>query len=109
VSRGVGAVLLDLVAERARAEGIVRFSAFLLAANRDMLELLKALGSVRVIDRELGTMAVEAALPAQGAGAKLRQALRASASRSARNASASSWGSGTRPASVRKPTVTLFA
>jgi len=88
--RGVGTILLGLLAERARAEGIVRFTALLLAENRDMLELLEALGSVRVIDRELGTVEIEAELPAKGAGAELRQALRASASRSARNASASS-------------------
>ena len=88
--RGVGTILLGLLAERARAEGIVRFTALLLAENRDMLELLEALGSVRVIDRELGTVEIEAELPAKSAGAELSQALRASASRSARNASASS-------------------
>ena len=38
-----------------------------------------------------------------------RQAARASASSSSRNASASACGSGTSPASVRKPTVTLPA
>ena len=88
--RGVGTILLDLLAERARAEGIVRFTALVLAENRDMLELLETIGSVHVVDRELGTVEIEAELPAEGAGAKLRQALRASASRSARNASARS-------------------
>jgi GNAT superfamily N-acetyltransferase len=87
--RGVGTALLDLLAQRARAEGIVRFTALLLAQNREMLELLEALGPVRVVDRQTGTIEIEAELPADGAGPQLRQALRASASSSARNPSAS--------------------
>jgi hypothetical protein len=43
--------LLDLLAGRARAEGITRFRALLLAENREMLELLEALAPVRVLDR----------------------------------------------------------
>ena len=111
--RGVGTVLLDLLAERARAEGVVRFTALLLAENRDMLKVLEAIGPLNVVDRQSGTIEIEAELPPTDAGAELRgllgQAARASASSSSRNPSASACGSGTSPASVRKPTVTFPA
>jgi GNAT superfamily N-acetyltransferase len=111
--RGVGTALLDLLAERARAEGVTRFTALLLAENRDMLELLEGFGPIRVVDRQRGTVEIEAELPPSGAGPAFRgllgHAARASASSSSRNASASACGSGTRPASVRKPTVTFPA
>jgi len=77
--RGLGTILLDRLAERARAEGIVRFSALLLADNRDMLDLLEGLGPVRVVDRRQGTIEVEAELPAEGAGAELQGVMRACA------------------------------
>jgi hypothetical protein len=122
--RGVGTALLDLLAERAREEGVVRFTALLLAENREMLELLDSIGPVRVVDRQSGTVEIEAELAPLGAGPVLhgvlgasargptparRQAARARASRSCLKPSASCCGSGTRPASVRKPTVTLPA
>jgi GNAT superfamily N-acetyltransferase len=111
--RGVGTALLDLLADRAREEGVVRFTALLLAENRDMLEVLEAIGPLNVVDRQRGTIEIEAELPPAGAGAELRgllgQAARASASSSSRNPSASACGSGTSPASVRKPTVTFPA
>jgi GNAT superfamily N-acetyltransferase len=109
--RGVGTALLELLAERARAEGVVRFTALLLAENRDMLEVLEAIGPLHVVDRHSGTIEIEAELPPSGAGPQWRgllaQAARASASSSARKPSASACGSGTSPASVRKPTVTF--
>ena len=77
--RGVGTALLDLLAERARAEGIVRFSALLLAENREMLDLLQGLGPVRVVDHQRGTVEVEAELAADGAGPALHGVLGASA------------------------------
>jgi GNAT superfamily N-acetyltransferase len=111
--RGLGTVLLDLLAERAREEGVVRFTALLLAENRDMLDVLEGVAAIRVVERRPGTIEIEAELPSGGAGAHLLallgQAARASASSSSRNASASACGSGTSPASVRKPTVTLPA
>jgi len=78
-SRGVGTALLDLLAERARAEGVVRFTALMLAENREMLHLLEALGPVRVVDRHSGTIEIEAELPAAGAGRALHGVLGASA------------------------------
>jgi GNAT superfamily N-acetyltransferase len=111
--RGVGTALLERLAERAREESVTRFTALLLAENRDMLELLEGLGPVRVVDRQRGTVEIEAELPPSGAGSAFRAVLghaaRASASNSSRNASASACGSGTSPASVRKPTVTFPA
>jgi GNAT superfamily N-acetyltransferase len=77
--RGVGTLLLDRLADRARSEGVARFWAVLLAENRNMLDLLERLGPVRMLDRQLGTVEVEAELPSTGAGDELRGVLRASA------------------------------
>src|SRR4051794_22385700 len=74
--RGLGTLLLELLAGRARQEGITRLTALMLAENDDMLELLERLGPVRVIDRELGTVEVETPLSAEGVGAELRSVLR---------------------------------
>ena len=77
--RGVASALLTHLAERARAEGIRRFSAEILADNRPMLELIDDLGEVTVTDREHGSVAVEVGLPEEDIGAALREALRAAA------------------------------
>ena len=77
--RGLGAALLELLADRAREEGIKRFRALVLARNREVLDLLGDVGDVRVIDRQLGTLEVETELPPQGTGEALRHVLRASA------------------------------
>ena len=77
--RGVGTLLLDRLAERAKAEGITHFTALLLAENREMLELLDGLGPVRVLDRQSGTVEVEAELSSVGAGPALHGVLGASA------------------------------
>jgi GNAT superfamily N-acetyltransferase len=58
--RGVGTLLLDVLAARAREEGISSFTALMLASNREMIELLERLGPVRIVHREGGTVAVEA-------------------------------------------------
>jgi GNAT superfamily N-acetyltransferase len=79
--RGVGTILLDLLADRAREEGIVRFATLLLADNRDMLDLLRSLGPSRVVDQQLGTIEVESELPPHGAGRHLHDLLRATAGR----------------------------
>ena len=74
--RGLGTLLLELLATRAREEGVAHFSALVLATNTDMLELLERLGPVRVVDRELGTVEVETSLPPTGISAQLRQLLK---------------------------------
>jgi len=78
--RGLGTALLGFLADRARAEGIRRFTALILASNREMLDLLEDLGPVRILERASGTIELEIALPAAGAGPHLRELLRGSAS-----------------------------
>ena len=82
-SRGLGTALTALLAERALDEGISTFTASMLAQNRDMLELLGSVGSVRVTAREGGTIEVEVALEPErpGAGRGLYGVLRAAATK----------------------------
>jgi GNAT superfamily N-acetyltransferase len=75
--RGVGTALLHRLTERAREEGIRRFSASILAENRPMLELANTLGDVHVRDRAAGAVEIEVKLPAEGIGTALRDTLRA--------------------------------
>ena len=78
--RGLGTALLGLLADRARAEGIRRFTALMLATNRDMLDLFEALGPIRIVERGSGTTELEITLPSSGAGPHLDELLRGSAS-----------------------------
>lgn len=78
--RGVGTVLLQALADRARAEGVTTFNALLLAENDDMLGLFRHLGPVRRLHREPGTVAIEVALPEAGVGEPLSELLRGTAS-----------------------------
>jgi RimJ/RimL family protein N-acetyltransferase len=77
--RGLGSALLELLAGRARDEGVTRFSALLLAGNEEMLEVLRRLGPVRVRPQAQGTVAVEGDLPPGGAGERLHSILRLAA------------------------------
>ena len=54
--RGLGTALCELLAERAREEGIDRFTALLLAGNDQMHDVLAALGPAKVISRDAGTI-----------------------------------------------------
>jgi GNAT superfamily N-acetyltransferase len=74
--RGLGSLLLEALAARARQEGITRFSAVALAENSEVRGLLGALGPLRVVDREQGTVEVEIELPERGIGPQLRALLR---------------------------------
>ena len=78
--RGLGTLLLELLAGRAREEGVTRFTALMLAENTDMMELLERLGPVRIVDREIGTVEVESGLPADGLSPEIRSLLRLVAS-----------------------------
>ena len=78
--RGLGTALLGLLADRARAEGIRRFTALILASNREMLELVKDLGPVRTVEQAGGTVELEITLPRHGTGSHLVKLLRGSAS-----------------------------
>lgn len=74
--RGVGTALCGLLADRARAEGIERFTALLLAGNDQMLDVLAALGPAEVTSRESGTAQVEVELPERGIGDHMAGVLR---------------------------------
>lgn len=62
--RGVGTLLLAALCGRARDEGIATFTAMMLETNREMMNVLKQLGPVRVVEREVGTVEVEVPNPA---------------------------------------------
>lgn len=77
--RGLGTALCQLLAERARQEGVDRFAATLLATNDPMLHLLDSLGPAKVVGRDGATITVEVAVPREGIGDQMRGVLRASA------------------------------
>ena len=77
--RGLGTLLLEVISARARAEGIRRFTALMLAANKEMMDLLQELDPVRIVDRELGTVEIEVPIPAIGLAPALRKVIRIAA------------------------------
>lgn len=76
--QGVGRMLLERLADRARQEGIERFTALVLAENRPAQQLLAQLGPVARQGRG-SEIELEIALPERGLGDSLRSALRAAA------------------------------
>jgi GNAT superfamily N-acetyltransferase len=76
---GLGTALCQLLAERAREEGIERFTALLLATNDQMHDVLSSLGPAHVISRDAGTVEVEVRLPEQGIGDHMAGVLRVAA------------------------------
>jgi RimJ/RimL family protein N-acetyltransferase len=77
--RGAGTAICSLLADRARAEGIERFTARLLAANETMFEVLGSLGPTRVTARDSGAVEVEIELPERGIGEQMAGVLRVTA------------------------------
>ncbi len=77
--RGLGTLLLEVLGERARAEGITRFTAMMLASNQQMMEVLAGLGPVDVVDRDAGTVQIEIPIPETGLAPALRKLLRIAA------------------------------
>jgi GNAT superfamily N-acetyltransferase len=77
--RGAGTVLLGLLADRAREEGVERFRGLMLARNQPVQDLLGLLGEPRVVSRGPGTVEVEVDLPEDGTGERLPAMLRAAA------------------------------
>ena len=77
--RGAGTALANLLAERAREEGIKRFTALLLTENEQMRELLTTLGPAKVISRDGGTIVIEVEIPEQGIGEHMAGVLRVAA------------------------------
>ena len=77
--RGAGTAITNLLAERAREEGIERFTALLLAGNDQMHDVLASLGPTKQISRDAGTMVVEVEIPPQGIGNHMAGVLRVAA------------------------------
>jgi RimJ/RimL family protein N-acetyltransferase len=77
--RGVGTELLHRLADRAREEGIARFTALVLAENEAVRHLLDDLGAVRVVDAAQGCVELAVDLPEHGLGATLAAWLRSAA------------------------------
>jgi GNAT superfamily N-acetyltransferase len=77
--KGLGTLLLEVISARARAEGITRFTALMLAENTEMMDLLGELDRVRVVDRDLGTVEVEVPIPSVGLAPALRKLIRIAA------------------------------
>jgi GNAT superfamily N-acetyltransferase len=77
--RGLGSALANLLAERAREEGVARFISLLLASNRQMLDLLASLGPAREVSRHDATVEIEVPIPERGIGEPMASVLRAAA------------------------------
>jgi RimJ/RimL family protein N-acetyltransferase len=77
--RGVGTALIHRLTQRAREEGITRFTGTILEENRPMLDLVEELGDVRVRDRAAGAVEIEVDLPEEGIGTGLHETLRGAA------------------------------
>ena len=77
--RGLGTRLLELLAARAREEGISRFTALVLATNADIIDLLGRLGSMHVVGHNGPSVELEAELPPAGLPPAFKVLLRESA------------------------------
>jgi GNAT superfamily N-acetyltransferase len=77
--KGVATVLLEVLAGRARAEGITTFTAVLLSSNQEMIDLIDSLGPLTVVHREMGTTEIEVPLHEDGLSPVLRKLLRIAA------------------------------
>jgi len=75
--RGLGGMLLERLVQRAREEGVRRFTAVLLTRNRAMRHLFERAGAVRVTRRYGDSLELEVELPLETEAP--RQALRAAA------------------------------
>jgi len=80
--RGLGSAMLRRLVERAREEGIQRFTATLFTENRDMLNLFQRVGEVRTMAGDGSTHEIEVELPLEREA--LGSAMRAAAEGDAR-------------------------
>ena len=78
-ARGLGTLLLEVISARAREEGITTFTALMLATNKEMMDVITALGPVRIVDRQAGTVEIEMPIPKLGLSPTLKKLLRISA------------------------------
>lgn len=77
--RGLGTALLHELADTARSNDVKRFSAFVLARNDDMIDMLFRLGRANVVDRHQGVVELVAELPRSGVSDQLRTLLKLAA------------------------------
>lgn len=77
--RGLGRVLLERLAVRARALGVERFEATLFTTNKSMLHLFQRLGCVRSHRQGLDVLEIDVALPLDDAESTLSAALQSAA------------------------------
>ncbi len=77
--KGLGTQLLEVLSARAREEGIHSFTALMLATNEEMMDLLRRLDPVKIVDREVGTIEIEVPIPEIGLAPALRKLLQISA------------------------------
>jgi len=77
--RGLGTLLLEMISARAREEGITTFTALMLATNEEMMDLLRRLDPIRIIDRETGRVELEVPIPPIGVAPALRKVLQIAA------------------------------
>jgi len=77
--RGLGTLLLDVIGARARQEGIAMFTAVVLTTNHTVIDLLRQLDYVRVLDRDGGTVELAVSIPPIGVAPALRKLLRIAA------------------------------
>ena len=74
--RGLGSLLLEEISQRARAAGVERFIATVLAGNKPIIALLEHIAGGATKRAEGGVIRIEAELPAAGTDPSLRAALR---------------------------------
>jgi RimJ/RimL family protein N-acetyltransferase len=77
--RGLGTLLLEALAVRAREEEIERFTALMLAENETMRDVLEQLGPTRRVEEHEGAVEIDVELPADGVGPHLKALLTAAA------------------------------
>jgi RimJ/RimL family protein N-acetyltransferase len=77
--RGLGTALLDRLTERARANGLTRYTAVVAPDNEIVLGALDRAGAERTGTSRDGEVELAIAVPSQGLGERLRAALRAAA------------------------------
>jgi RimJ/RimL family protein N-acetyltransferase len=77
--KGLGTLLLNVLSARAREEGVRGFTALMHATNEEMMDLLKRLDEVTIVDRDTGTVEIEVPIPKIGLAPALRKLLEISA------------------------------
>ena len=77
--RGLGTLLLEVICARAREDGITTFTALMLTTNKEMMDVITALGPVRIVDQQAGTVEIEMPIPKLGLSPTLKKLLQISA------------------------------